>query len=150
MGLLDRLVGIWKAEQPLEQLPNPGLDRRSFLKILAGSAAVAAAAPMLDLEALIWTPTPGIVVPRAVPYFAVGDVFTIAGNYAVTVVRGPKPTELVQTNNLIQFVVTDVQMDTFNTHKGKVEDYSVQFRESDGGEHRYRESSLRGYSLERR
>lgn len=66
MKLLDRLVALWQQEQPLEALPKPGLDRRAFLKILGSSAAIAAAVPMLDLEALIWTPKPMIVVPGLV------------------------------------------------------------------------------------
>lgn len=63
MKLIDRLVSLWQQEQPLEVLPKPGLDRRAFLKILGSSAAIAAAVPMLDLEALIWTPRPIITVP---------------------------------------------------------------------------------------
>lgn len=70
MKLLDQLVALWKQEQPLEQLPHPGMDRRAFLKILGSSAAVVAAVPLLDLEALVWTPTPGIVAP------AMGGVLT--------------------------------------------------------------------------
>ncbi len=62
-NLLDRLVALWKREQPLERLPSPGLDRRAFLKVLGGSAAVAAAVPLLDLEALVWTPDKTILIP---------------------------------------------------------------------------------------
>lgn len=59
VSLLDRLVAIWKQENPAETmaLPAPtGMHRRQFLKILGSSAAVAAAVPMMDLERLLWTP----------------------------------------------------------------------------------------------
>lgn len=58
MGLLDRLVAIWRREHPEERLefPTSGISRRRFVGLLAGSAAVAAAAPMLDIERLVWTP----------------------------------------------------------------------------------------------
>lgn len=63
MNLLQRVIAAFKSEHPLEVLPTPELDRRAFLKILGGSAAVALAAPMLDLEALLWTPATQVVVP---------------------------------------------------------------------------------------
>lgn len=77
MNLLDRIVNVWKAENPAESLPEPkGLDRRRFLKILGGSAAVAAAAPLLDLEALVWTPTRSIVIVEGPPVFLTADLIT--------------------------------------------------------------------------
>lgn len=62
MNLLDRLVALVRREQP-ELAPVEGLSRRGFLKLLASSAAVAAAAPLLDLERVLWVPGQTIAVP---------------------------------------------------------------------------------------
>lgn len=59
MSLLDRIVAAFKRENPGERLPAPGMDRRRFLQILGSSAAVAAVAPALDLERLLWMPGQG-------------------------------------------------------------------------------------------
>lgn len=65
MTLLDRLVAAWRSEQPASALVVPsvqGMGRRRFLQVLGGSVAVAAAAPFVDLEALIWTPGQSVAV----------------------------------------------------------------------------------------
>lgn len=56
MNLLYRIVAAFTRENPGERLPAPGMDRRRFLQILGSSAAVAAVAPMVDLEHLLWHP----------------------------------------------------------------------------------------------
>ena len=75
MGWLDRLVGIWKREDPevRAHVDVSGLSRRRFVQILAGSAAVAAAAPLLDVERLLWVPGQTVVVPEIGG--ATGDIF---------------------------------------------------------------------------
>lgn len=85
MTLLDRIVGIWKREQPGEALPVPGLDRRAFLTrrdvlryLLATPLAVT-----LDVERLLWVPRPIITVP-ARPLMFHRDAFSM-------VTRGLKP-----------------------------------------------------------
>jgi hypothetical protein len=57
-------------EQALAWLNGPkvqpsGIDRRRFLQFLGGTAVGAAVAPLIDVEHLLWTPKPMIVVPGA-------------------------------------------------------------------------------------
>lgn len=84
MGLIDRLVAIWRRENPDEPLVDPhasAMSRRRFLGIVGSTAAAAAVAPLVDLERLVWTPGQTIVVPD------LGDVveFGGGGNQFLTV-----------------------------------------------------------------
>lgn len=68
MNPLKWLTSLLRKEQPDlpkhgDEVPT-GMTRRGFLQILGGSAAVAVAAPLVDLEALVWAPSPTIVVPE--------------------------------------------------------------------------------------
>ena len=64
MNLLDRIVAAWRSEQGVPATVDPvKLGRRKFLALLGGSVAVATVAPLVDLDQLIWTPSPSIIVP---------------------------------------------------------------------------------------
>lgn len=66
MGLIDRLVAIWRRDNPDEPLVDPrasAMSRRRFLGIVGSTAAAVALAPHVDLERLVWTPGQTIVVP---------------------------------------------------------------------------------------
>lgn len=53
---MNPLGWLTKLLSPDVQKETGGMDRRAFLKVLGGTAAVVAAAPMLDLERLLWVP----------------------------------------------------------------------------------------------
>lgn len=82
MGLIDRLVAIWRRENPDEPLVDPrasAMSRRRFLGIVGSTAAAVALAPHVDLERLVWTPGQTIVVPD------LSEVAEFGGNQLLTV-----------------------------------------------------------------
>lgn len=84
MGLIDRLVAIWRQENPDEPLVDPrasAMSRRRFLGIVGSTATAAAVAPLVDLERLVWTPGQSIVVPDLGEVAAFGG----GGNQLLTV-----------------------------------------------------------------
>ncbi len=73
-----------------------GLDRRTFLRRLGfGTVAAAAATSIYDLERLLWVPGEKTILLPPVPapvVFAIGDVFTIDGYYAINPRTGARTT----------------------------------------------------------
>ena len=64
LGLLDPPVpGLSEVIQEATTTSRGEVDRRAFLRLVGGGALGAIVAPALDLEALIWTPKPMIIVP---------------------------------------------------------------------------------------
>lgn len=79
------------------------MNRRTFLRWIAGTAAGVALAPALDLDRLLWEPekkTIFIPAPPKVAVFQVGDIITIEGQYAINPMTGQ------YTAHSQQFVVT--------------------------------------------
>jgi len=82
------------------------MNRRAFLAWLGGAAAGVAAAPLLDLDKLLWTPGEKTIFIPPPPTLTTpvgltkGDIFTIDGVFATNPITG-RSTQVLQ-----RFIIT--------------------------------------------